>query len=99
MMKKQQYTIEEVKQLVRPIFKQYNAVGASIFGSYARGDATENSDVDFLVELPRGIGLFSFGSMKNKLENALDRKVDLVTPNSLKESMREYIIQESKKIL
>lgn len=43
------YTIEKIKAVVKPIADKYNVQSVYLFGSYARGDATENSDLDFLV--------------------------------------------------
>ncbi len=51
-------TIEEIKSKVLPILKQAGVLKSSIFGSVARGEANENSSVDFLIEAPTGIGLF-----------------------------------------
>lgn len=71
---------------------------AFLFGSAARGDEDENSDVDILVELdyskPIGLG---FIRMKLELEDLLKRKVDLLTSNSVSKYIRPFI--DSEKIL
>jgi len=53
------------------------------------------SDVDILVEFAKPIGLFEFVRLKIYLEKLLQRKVDLVTPDALKERMREQILKEA----
>jgi predicted nucleotidyltransferase len=67
----------------------------SLFGSVARGQATAASDVDILVEFAVPVGLFEFIRLKLFLERILGMPVDLVTPDALKESMREAILKEA----
>ena len=59
------------------------AVRASVFGSYARGDAKQESDLDLLVEFEPSISLLTFVRYKRELENILGKKVDLLTPASV----------------
>ncbi len=58
-------------------------VRASIFGSYARGDASQTSDLDLLVEFEPSISLLTFVRYKRELEKLLGKKVDLLTPASI----------------
>jgi predicted nucleotidyltransferase len=67
----------------------------SLFGSVALGQATAASDVDILVEFAVPVGLFEFIRLKLFLERILGMPVDLVTPDALKESMRETILKEA----
>jgi hypothetical protein len=67
----------------------------SLFGSVARNQARKRSDVDLLVEFKRTIGLFEFVRLKLYLEELLDRKVDLVTPEALRKELRDRILQEA----
>ena len=64
------------------ILKKNGVTKAAIFGSYARGDAKKNSDIDILIKPPTGIGL-GFVGIKLELEEKLGRKVDLLTYNSI----------------
>ena len=64
-----------------------------VFGSYARDQHTESSDIDILVEFSRPVG-FKFIDLKEYLESLFNKKVDLVTPNALKPVMKEEIIKE-----
>jgi len=71
----------------------------SLFGSSARDDAVEESDVDLLVEFSEPVGLFKFLDVKDSLEEWLRRKVDLVTPDALKRQLRERILAEAVHVL
>ncbi len=75
------YTIEQIREKVLPIAKKYGVKKISLFGSYARGEADEESDVDFLIERGnlRGLQYFSFIL---DLEEKLDCHVDVVTGSS-----------------
>ncbi|MFH1638408.1 MAG: nucleotidyltransferase domain-containing protein [Candidatus Woesearchaeota archaeon] len=66
------------KKKIRFILKSNGVVRAGIFGSYARGEQRKNSDVDILIQPPKGIG-FGLGGIKVELEETLKKKVHLVT--------------------
>ena len=72
------FTIEEIKKKSVPIAKKYGVKKLSLFGSYARGDADEESDVDFLFEKGRVMGLQYFGFVLD-LEDVFKCHVDLVS--------------------
>ncbi len=68
----------------------------ALFGSLARGEATEESDIDLLVEFSKPIGLLRFVALKRLLgEVVLGRPVDLVTPKALKPQLRDWILKEA----
>lgn len=68
---------------------------AAIFGSFARGDATKNSDIDLLIEFKgKSKSLLDLAGLKIQLEESLGRKVDLITYNSLHPSLRDRILSE-----
>lgn len=70
------YTIDRLKRELRPIFQRNRVRKATLFGSYSRGEATEHSDVDLLVD--SGLrGLAFFGLMDDICE-ALEANVDLI---------------------
>ncbi len=92
-------TIEEVKEKAVPILKQHGVTRAAVFGSVARGEASETSDTDILVEIPYPHGLFEFIGIKNELEDALRGKVDLVEYQAIKPRIRESILSSQVSIL
>ncbi|NJP09744.1 MAG: nucleotidyltransferase family protein [Leptolyngbyaceae cyanobacterium RU_5_1] len=65
-----------------------------LFGSVARNEARPDSDVDFLVELSRPMGLFKFIEIKLYLEDILGRPVDMGTLHSLREHLREPVLKD-----
>lgn len=65
-----------------------------IFGSMARGDATEESDIDLLVELSPRISLLQFAALERRLSEALGRKVDLLTEDALSPYLRQQILDD-----
>lgn len=83
------YTIEEITERVRPVAEKYGLRSVYLFGSYARGDATEESDVDLLVDEGELTG-FRFFGMYDDLCTSLDKEVDMVTLDSL-ERQRETL--------
>jgi predicted nucleotidyltransferase len=66
-----------------------------IFGSVARDEANDDSDVDLLVEFEQTVGLLTFARLQRYLELILGCKVDLGTPDSLKAYLRESVLQEA----
>lgn len=86
-------SIAKLKEL-KPILKdKYKVKKIGIFGSFARKEETENSDIDILVEFSEDIG-WEFIDLKNFLEKKLDRKVDLVTLEAIKPELKENILKE-----
>ena len=72
---------------------------AALFGSVARGSATEASDVDHLVELLRGKTLLEIVGIQLDLEDLLGRQVDVVTYSALHPRIRERALREQTSIL
>ena len=84
------YTLSEIKTIVSRLAKQYGAERIYLFGSYARGTANERSDVDLLVDTT-GTGLKSLmtlGALYNDLEEALGKRIDLITVSSLQQRLQ-----------
>ena len=72
------YTIETIREKVIPIAKKYGVKKISLFGSYARGEADEQSDIDFLYTKGKVLGLKYFGFV-NDLEDEFKCHVDLIS--------------------
>lgn len=81
------YSIEELRHLIEPIAKKYHLPAIYLFGSYARGTASEASDIDLLIDTTGTslTSLFSLGALYCDLENALGKRVDLITMSSLQQ--------------
>ncbi|MBR1423673.1 MAG: nucleotidyltransferase domain-containing protein [Ruminococcus sp.] len=76
------YTIEQISDMLFPVFKRYSIENVYLFGSYSRGEATAASDVDlYIPKLPEKMGLEYFG-MCDDIEQKLNKSVDIVTDNT-----------------
>lgn len=91
--------IEEIKERILPILKRYDVKRAGIFGSVARGEDTEVSDIDILVEIEKRMSLLDFAGLKLELEEALGRQVDLGEYSTIKPIIKERILSEEISIL
>lgn len=91
-------TLKEIKPKILEILKKNNIKKAGIFGSYARGKAKKNSDIDILVEPPKGIG-FGFVGIQFELEDKLKKKVDLVSYGAIHPLLKKRILKEEIKII
>jgi predicted nucleotidyltransferase len=91
--------LDQLRQMntrLNSLAAQFGASRLRVFGSVARGEETPDSDVDFLVELPRGYDLFTQRiPLARGLENLLDRKVDLVPEHELNPHLRTKILSEA----
>jgi len=83
---------EEKSQILREKFRVRNL---EIFGSYARREQKENSDLDVLVEFEEPIDLITFIELENYLSELLGIKVDLVAKSALKSRIRGSILKEA----
>lgn len=87
----------ETIERLRIFFSDKPVLRAYIFGSEARGEADDNSDLDILVELDysQDVGLEFYG-MKSDLEKMMGKKVDLVSANGVSKYIRSYIERDKK---
>ena len=89
---------DEVLRLLGEHREDITAFGVkslAIFGSVARDEAGPDSDIDVLVEFGVPVGLFTFLRLQHYLEDVLGRRVDLATPDMLRDTMREQILKEA----
>ena len=81
------YTIDEIKEKVAPIAKKYNIEKVYLFGSYARGDADENSDVDLLLDYKRlSGGSFAYCGVYVDFEECFEKSVDMVSQSAIEQN-------------
>ena len=91
--------IEEIKEKILPVLQRYDVRKAAIFGSFARGENKEGSDIDFLVEFNGDKSLLDLSGLKITLEELLKIGVDVLTYNSLHPLLRDRILNEQEVIL
>ena len=91
--------LERLREKVAPILRRLGVRRASVFGSLARGEGDEESDVDLLVELEPGRSLLDLAELKVELEEVLGRRVDVITYDSLHPLLRDRVLREQRRIL
>jgi hypothetical protein len=87
--------LKEKREEILRIAAKHGARNVRVFGSIARGEADEVSDVDFLVEMEPGKSLFDLGGLQMELEASLGCHVDVVTEKGLKSRMRARVFREA----
>lgn len=87
------YSIEDIKRITVPVAQKYGVKKLALFGSYARGEQKETSDIDFIIEKGAIQGL-QFCGFINHLEDELGIPVDVLTYQSLKNSLIEDVIED-----
>ena len=87
--------LESKRDEILRIARAHGARNVRVFGSAARGDADETSDVDFLVEFEPGTSLLQHGAMIAELEELLGRKVDVAPEKTLREGVRDRVLREA----
>jgi uncharacterized protein len=91
--------INKIKQKILPILQEYGVKKIALFGSCVRDEMDKDSDIDILVDIEADISLLGFVGLKQKIEEALGRKVDLVEYDTLKPLLRERILKEQVVLL
>ncbi|MBU4232951.1 MAG: nucleotidyltransferase family protein [Proteobacteria bacterium] len=87
--------IQEKRREILEIAARHGAYNVRIFGSVARGEADEASDVDVLVELEQNRSLFDLGGFLADMQDLLGCRVDVVTEKGLKNRIRDRVLQEA----
>lgn len=83
--------ISEIQRAVAPIAYFYGVKKLYLFGSYAKGNASEKSDIDLLVEKGQPMSLLKLSGMRQMVEEALNVPVDLVTTTGIEDDFRQQI--------
>lgn len=86
-----QYTIEELRNRIAPIAQQHGVQSVSLFGSYSKGTAADDSDIDLKIEKGKLRSLFQICGFRLSVEDALERPVDLVTSESSDQDFLDMI--------
>lgn len=90
--------IRTLREQAPDLHQRFGVSSIRLFGSIARGDDHPESDVDVLVEFDRPTGLLGLCRVKFYLEDALGRSVDVGTPNSLKDLIRDSVMREALRV-
>ena len=89
------YCIDDIKAAIIPVARKYEAKRIAIFGSYARGEAGENSDIDLhLIDTGDLWGYFKLYSFKHELEACFGKNVDVLTTGAMDEEVLERVIKD-----
>jgi len=90
-----QLMLRQNREQILKIAARYGAYEVRIFGSVARGEATEQSDIDFLVRLQSGRSLLDLGGLLYDLQQLLNVEVDVVTEAGLRPRIRAEVLREA----
>lgn len=88
------YSIDQIQSIVSPIAKEHGVSSVALFGSYATGKATADSDVDLIIEKGRLRSLFQICGLRLDLEDALSIPVNLVTSEASDKDFLERIAKD-----
>lgn len=93
--------LEMIRELAMPILRRYDIEKAFIFGSYSKGQQKEYSDIDFLIEYsPKAKrSLLTLVRLKNELEEALKKEVDVVTENALSPYLKDRVLKDKRVVM
>jgi uncharacterized protein len=83
-----------LKKLKGEVTKEYSVKTMGVFGSFAREEQTDQSDIDLLVEFSKPVGFVTLMRLENFLSERLGKRVDLVTSDSLKPVIRQDVLSE-----
>jgi predicted nucleotidyltransferase len=83
------------REEILAVCAKYGARNVRLFGSVARSEADERSDIDFLVEMEPGRSLFDLGGLQQELEQLLGCRVDVMTERGLKGRVRDQVLSEA----
>ena len=91
--------ITEQKKKIASLARQYGARHLRVFGSVARGEDSVDSDIDFLVDFPRGYDLFRQRMpLAQALQDLLEQPIDLIPEHELNPYIREQVLREAREL-
>jgi len=87
--------LQTYREQIKIIVLAHRASNVRVFGSVIRGEDTDDSDLDLLVEPTPETSLMDIGAIRHELKSLLGVNVDVLTPNALPDSFREKVLNES----
>lgn len=87
--------IQDKKYVILDIARRRGAKNIRLFGSVARGDDTESSDIDLLVSMDANRSLYDLIGLQQEIQALLKRKVDVLTDKSINKHLQSHILQEA----
>jgi predicted nucleotidyltransferase len=87
--------LKQTREEILRIAAKHGARNIRVFGSVARGEGDEKSDIDFLVEMEAGRSLLDMGGLLMDLRQLLGREVDIVTEQGLKKRIRDRVLRQA----
>jgi uncharacterized protein len=87
--------LKDKREAILQVAAKHGARNVRVFGSVARGEADEQSDIDFLVDMEPGRSLLDLGGLLVDLQDLLGQNVDVVTERGLKPRIRERVLHEA----
>jgi len=91
--------VEQLRNKLIDVLKRHDVKKAALFGSVARGESTEESDIDLLIEFEGRKSLLDLAGLQLELQDAVKRPVDVLTYKSLHPRLKERILREQVTIL
>ena len=88
------YTLDEIKTMALPVAMRHGVAELYLFGSYARGEATSDSDLDFRIEKGRIRNVLQLGSFLNDIEDTFQKNADVLTTQMLSDDFLRSIRAE-----
>ena len=86
---------EEIKEKIISILLKHGIKRILVFGSYARNEATQKSDLDLIVEFPDGTSLLDHVGIEIELSEALNMKIDLLSRNGISPYIKDQVLKEA----
>ncbi|KQZ54466.1 hypothetical protein ASD54_03745 [Rhizobium sp. Root149] len=87
--------LEKNREAIRALVAYHRLANPRIFGSVARGEDRDDSDLDILVDTLEDTTLFDLGGLQHELENLLQMRVDLATSKGLRPRVRDRVLAEA----
>ena len=88
--------IENHRAEILALAERHGIHDVRVFGSMAKGDAGDASDVDFLVSLPLGTSGLALGGLLMDVQDLLQRRVEVVTDRALHPALRDHVLKEAQ---